>query len=411
MMAAIGRIVKFGVSPAMLLARAKMLRKFGLIPKQQRQRRGEARSIFFSFPYHQLGDFVLSLTLLDRTHEIWPDAEIDVAVGASFAPLVEQIPYVRRVFPILRPANASVRFGVYREFANLTRCYREQIALQSYDITVSPRWDSTDSYFGAYLAYLTGAPVRCGYSGKNDGVRPGVDCLYTVSAMGGRFEHESLRYSRLWGRCGFEAIDAVGEDVSFRKIQSLWNVAQLRRSVADRPVAGHYAVLCPGALFLRKRWQLERFAAAGKHLQGQFGLQVVVVGGPSEMETCHALCQMIGGGAVSTAGRAAWPDILDLVDIIAGAEIFLGNDSGTSHIAGALGLKTVVVNGFPADCVDDLPTSPARFRPMGTAVRVVQPEKNLQPCTGMCTMNWQHCIQQVQVETVNAAVDSVMAGA
>jgi ADP-heptose:LPS heptosyltransferase len=409
MMTAIGRVAKLGVSPGMLLIRAKALRMFGIIPKLRRKTDGEVQRIFFSFPYHQLGDFALALTLLDRAHAVWPNAEIDVAVGASFAPLVEQIPYVRRVFSILRPANASIRFGVYREFANLTRCYRAHIASQSYDIAISPRWDSTDSYFGAYLAYLTGAPVRCGYSGKNDGVRPSVDRLYTVSAIGGAFEHESLRYSRLLGRCGFEAADAVGEDVPLQKIQALWNVAQHRRSAAASLVSGAYAVLCPGALFLKKRWPIERFAAVGQHLQKQYGLQIVVVGSTSEMEICSSLCKMIGDGAVSFAGTTVWPDILELTDIIAGAEVFLGNDSGSSHIAGGVGVKTVVVNAFPSNCLEDIPNSPVRFRPVGTAVKVLQPEENLPPCTGLCTMNWQHCIQQVQIDNVCSAVDSLMA--
>jgi ADP-heptose:LPS heptosyltransferase len=401
---AIGRAAKFGVSPEMLLVRAKMLRMYGYIPKQQDEKNGQVRSIFFSFPYHQLGDFILALTLLERTHELWPAAEIDVAVGAAFASLVEQIPYVQRVFPIIRPSGSDIGFGVYREFANLTKCYREQIVSRQYDLAISPRWGSLDSHFGAYLAYLTGAPVRCGYSGENDGVRPRVDRLYSVSARGGAFEHESLRYSRLLGRCGFEAEDAVGEEVSRSSIRPLWAVAQQRRAYAERPVVGRYAVISPGASFLNKRWPVESFAAVGRHLRETFALQIVVVGSASEAEICRSLCLLIGDGAISLAGKT---EILNLVDVIAGAELFVGNDSGSSHIAGGLGLKTVVVNAFPADCKEDIPNSPVRFRPVGTAVRVIQPEKNLQPCTGMCTMNWQHCIQQVQIEKVNAALDSL----
>jgi ADP-heptose:LPS heptosyltransferase len=403
---AIGRVAKAGVSPEMLLVRAKILRALGLIPKQQDEKSGQVRRIFFSFPYHQLGDFILALTLLERTHQLWPAAEIDVAVGAAFASLVDQIPYVQRVFPIIRPPRSDIGFGVYREFANLTKCYREQIASRQYDLAISPRWGSLDSHFGAYLAYLTGAPVRCGYSGENDGIRPGVDRLYTVSALGGAFEHESLRYSRLLGRCCFEAENAAGEEVSRRRIGPLWDVAQQRRASAEPPLAGRYVVVSPGASFLNKRWPLESFAAAARHLRETFGLQVVVVGSSSEAEICRSLCHLIGEGAISLAGKT---EILKLVDVIAGAELFLGNDSGSSHIAGGLGLKTVVVNAFPADCKGDIPNSPVRFRPVGTAVRVVQPEKNLQPCTGMCTMNWQHCIQQVQTEKVNAALDSLFA--
>jgi len=403
--AAVGRVAKVGVSPIMLLARAKILRVFGLLPKQQHKKNGEVRNIFVSFPYHQLGDCILMLNLLERTHSIWPNAEIDVAIGATFTPLIAGIPYVNKTFAITRPSGSDIGFGIYREFSNLTKTYREQIAARRYDLAISPRWGSLDSYFGAYLAYLTGAPVRCGYSGENDGVRPGVDRLYSVSARGGCFEHESLRYSRLLARCGFEEVDAVADDIPLQKIQCLYKIAQQRRAAAIRPASGSYAVLCPGALFPNKRWTVDRFAAVGKHLQEKFNLQIVVVGSAGESEICNSLCQMIGPGAVSYAGRT---DVLKLLDIITGAEVFLGNDSGASHIAGGLGLKTIVVNAFPLACQEDIPNSPRRFRPMGTAVEVVQPEKSLPPCKEMCIMNWQHCIQQVQVGKVCTAVDNLM---
>jgi ADP-heptose:LPS heptosyltransferase len=404
--ATVGRVAKIGVSPIMLLARAKILQALGLIPKRQRKRDGEVRHIFVSFPYHQLGDCVLMLTLLERAHFIWPNAEIDVAIGAAFAPLVANISYVNKTFAITRPLRSDIGFGIYREFSNLTRTFREQIASRQYDLAISPRWGSLDSYFGAYLAYLTGAPVRCGYSGENDGVRPEVDCLYSVSARGGAFEHESLRYSRLLGRCGFEEADAVSDDISRKKIQALCKIAHKLRSTVVRPVSGKYAVLCPGALFLNKRWSVDRFVAVGKHLHRKFNLQIVVVGSSSEIEICNSLCEMVGYGAVSYAGKT---DILKLLDIIAGAEIFLGNDSGASHIAGGLGLKTTVVNAFPSTCLEDIPNSPRRFRPMGAAVEVVQPGKSLPPCKEMCIMNWQHCIQQVQPGNVCTAMDKLMA--
>lgn len=402
----LGHIAKLGVSPNMLVMRAKLLRLLGLIPKQQRKSDGEVRHIFFSFPYHQLGDFVLVLTLLERVHLLWPKAEIDVAVGAAFAPLVEKIPFVTRTFSIVRPPGSDIGFGVYREFSNLTKCFRAQIAAQQYDLAVSPRWGSLDSHFGAYLGYLTGAPIRIGYSGANDGIRPGVDRLYTVTARGGAFEHESLRYSRLPGRCGFEAEFAAGDEVPKQRIGSLWEIAQQNRTGAERPADGKYVVMSPGASFLNKRWPVEGFAAVGRHLREAHGLRVVVVGSKAEADVCDSLCQEIGEGSVSLAGKT---NVLMLVDVIAGAEIFVGNDSGASHIAGGLGIRTVVVNAFPQDCKEDIPNAPARFRPLGTEVRVVQPAKNLPPCSGMCTMNWQHCIQQVRIEDVCAAVDSLMA--
>jgi len=52
----------------------------------------------------------------------------------------------------------------------------------------------------------------------------------------------------------------------------------------------------------------------------------------------------------------------DLLGALASAALFLGNDSGTSHLAGILGIPTVVLFG---------PSDARRWRPLGPRVRVI----------------------------------------
>ncbi|MGB2822549.1 MAG: glycosyltransferase family 9 protein, partial [Phycisphaerae bacterium] len=54
-----------------------------------------------------------------------------------------------------------------------------------------------------------------------------------------------------------------------------------------------------------------------------------------------------------------------LAGALAGAACYLGNDSGVSHLAAAVGTRTIALFG---------PSNPRHFRPIGPRVRVLAAE-------------------------------------
>ena len=408
--AKVRRALAIGVTPAALMLRVSILRALHRLPKATNHPPPHIRRIFFSFPYHSVGDLILSLTLLDRIHDLWPAAEIDFAVGASMAPLVDAIPYIRRVFALPRARGRRPWMVAYAEIRNETKLFKTEIAGIKYDLAIAPRWDSADSFFSAYLAYLTGAPIRCGYSGILDGGTPQVDRLLTVAAKGGANEHESLRYTRLLGRCGLEPEDTVGEQESQRTIRSLTTIVQARRlnglhGSAPRDHNENYVVFSPGATSGRRMWPIQRFAEVGRSLHQRFGLTTLVIGSPADAALCQELVSLIGKTALSMAGRT---DPLQMLDLLAGAKFFLGNDSGPAHMAGGLGIQTIVISPFAASCTADHPNSPQRFRPAGPHVQVLQPQDPLPPCAPTCSQHIPHCILQITLEEVLACSEKAV---
>jgi ADP-heptose:LPS heptosyltransferase len=398
-----------GIKPTALISRVAFLRILHRLPRAFTKTPAQIQRIFFSFPYHSVGDLILSLTLLDRIHDHWPAAEIDFAVGASMAPLVDAIPYVHRTFSLPRARTRQPWMAAYAEIRDQTGLFQREIAGTEYDLAIAPRWDSADSFFSAYLAYLTGAPFRCGYSGTSDGGAPQVDRLLTFAAKGGANEHESLRYTRLLGRCGLEPEDAVGEQDSQRTIRALTTIAQTRQSRGENATAlaqKNYVVFSPGATNGRRMWPAERFAEVGRALHQRVGLTTIVIGSPADAALCQKLASSIGDTALSMAGKT---DPLQMVDLIAGAKLFLGNDSGPAHIAGGLGIDTIVISPFPSSCLTDHPNSPQRFRPAGPRVQVLQPQAPLAPCSPMCQQDVAHCILQTSTEDVLTAVQELIA--
>jgi ADP-heptose:LPS heptosyltransferase len=119
-----------------------------------------------------------------------------------------------------------------------------------------------------------------------------------------------------------------------------------------------FVVIHPGAGDQAKCWPLERFAAVASALR-EAGTPAVFVLGPIELERWgDAVVRPLCGRFPVVSG----PELPALAGLLSAAARYLGNDSGSSHLAAAVGTPTVALFG---------PTDPRHFRPLGRCVRVV----------------------------------------
>ncbi len=108
----------------------------------------------------------------------------------------------------------------------------------------------------------------------------------------------------------------------------------------------------PGSGSPRKNWPIERFVELSRNLE-RAGHKVVWIRGPAEM-----------GLKEAWAGeRIDRPSLHTLAATLAASRLFIGNDSGVSHLAGAVGAFTVTLFG---------PTRGEVWRPDGPRVRTVR---------------------------------------
>ena len=111
-------------------------------------------------------------------------------------------------------------------------------------------------------------------------------------------------------------------------------------------------VLHPGSGARRKCWSLERYLQVAEGLH-QAGCQVSFVCGPAEAE-------MIWHSGFELS-RPASP--LALANFLRKADLFIGNDSGPTHLAAATGTRTLALFG---------PTDPTIWAPRAPWVSVVR---------------------------------------
>jgi ADP-heptose:LPS heptosyltransferase len=113
-------------------------------------------------------------------------------------------------------------------------------------------------------------------------------------------------------------------------------IPRARLFVERKLAEGAYAVLHPFAASPEKTWPAERFLEVASHLDVQ-GLEAVFVGGPGDDVSPFTGYRTLAGAPLR-----------ELKSLLAGASLFMGNDSGPAHIAAAFGVPVVVLFG-PSD--------------------------------------------------------------
>jgi heptosyltransferase III len=111
-------------------------------------------------------------------------------------------------------------------------------------------------------------------------------------------------------------------------------IPRARLFAAPSPRPRPYAVLHPFASAEDKTWPREKFLALAKHLDVDLGMEPLFIAGAHED---------LSGFSEYTCFQGA--PIEEVKSLLAGAGLFIGNDSGPAHIAAAFGCPVVVLWG------------------------------------------------------------------
>jgi ADP-heptose:LPS heptosyltransferase len=127
-------------------------------------------------------------------------------------------------------------------------------------------------------------------------------------------------------------------------------------------------ILHPGSGSKKKVWPLNRFLDLAHTLQDHLGSRILIVLGPAEGPDVEKAFEGMGPTAPILAKGLT---LLQLASVMEGCWSFIGNDSGVSHLAAALGLPTVVIFG---------PTDQRVWSPRGEKTSVVHRGIPCSPC-------------------------------
>lgn len=242
------------------------------------------------------------------------------------------------------------------------RDFIRELTGRRYDLAVVPSTVSV-SLTSGILARISGAPVRVG-PGRLDGVSNPSAFLYTHaveldwSATPGR--HQAMRNIDMLRPLGIQ-----GENIEY-----VLGLTQPETSLAGKEIAefrSRHTILIgmhPGAAKPGNIWPAESFAAVARRLHEHYGNGLVVTVGPRDGTVHSRLREILDVPHIFVKDRP----LRDVAALINETDLFLSNDTGILHIAGALRPETLGLFG---------PTNPLHWAPAGRSNHYVSSKDGL----------------------------------
>ena len=350
--------------------RRQLLRLAGLLQPRPgiRPRRSK---ILLIRPDH-LGDLLFLTPALRYLRTLLPEAHLSLLVGPWGRAVMENSPYLDQLlvchFPGFTRQPKPSFWQPYRYLAEQAK----QLRAGQFDMAIVLRFDH---WWGAWLAAAAGIPHRFGYD------IPEVAPFLTdpLPYLAGRHEVEQnwrlIHYA--WSLGSLPII----EDWSDREIMGelAFSVPETERAWAKQWLQGHQllierplVIIHPGAGAPVKLWRSEAWAVLAQKLIDQYRCQIILSGGPDEVELCHCIAGLISPVPPISAGQTS---LAQLAGLMAEATLAVGSDTGPLKLAAAVGTPTVELYG---------PVAAQKFGPWGP------PAKNRYLTSGLSCIACDH---------------------
>lgn len=328
-----------------------------------------------------MGDVVLATPLVRQLRRTYPNARIDVAVADRFVDVWANNPHVTCVWPV--PSIHASEAGT------------DELKLEMLE-SLSGEWNGEYDLIVDLQNSLRSAALRRGLGRR------------IVRAPKHRLEKLAMVYLKRRPaittsiveryRSTIENLpivaDADGCELWLPEEHHLGAYPHERRAVDPMRIA-----LVPGAHHATKRWPVVRYAELAATLVRR-GHNVVLLGGPSDVELCNAVEAAAGVPMLRGDGATSIEATVRMIDTCA---CVVTNDTGVMHIAAARRAPVVAIFG---STVREL-----GFAPYGTEHRIVEHDVACRPCShiGRSTCPKGHflCMEGIAVGSVLHAIEQL----
>lgn len=329
-----------------------------------------------------MGDVVLATPIVRQLRRTYPNARIDVAVADRFVDVWANNPHVTCVWPV--PSVHASEVGL------------DELKLEMLE-SLRGEWNGKYDVIVDLQHSLRSAEVRRGLGRR------------VVLAPKHRIEKLAMVYLKRRPATITPIVDRYRSCVRDLPLVAdndgceLWLPEEHERGVypTTRPaIIRSRIALVPGAHHATKRWPVVRYAELAALLVRR-GHEVVLLGGPSDVELCSAVEAASGVHALRADGATSIEATVRMIDTCA---CVVTNDTGVMHIAAARRAPVVALFG---STVREL-----GFAPYGTQCRIVEHDVACRPCShiGRSTCPKGHflCMEGITVGSVVHAIDELL---
>ena len=289
---------------------------FALVDRMAAEARHRGRAPFILLGlHHTMGDVLMGSAVIRETRRAYPNAALAFATQRRYRSLLAHNPNLDHIIDC--------------------HCMGSLLALATHSA-----FDRSHMLvLHGHSCELCGAVYHDPYAPH---VAQGID-------VGRWFHHRRHLVDLMFERLGFGDADPAPEIYVPAEIEARMK-ARLRSAVPSR-AACIIAMHTQTPHWPAKQWPAANFKALMARVTAELGAQVVVVGAERADD--------VPAGVIDFTGQTA---MLETAALLREVDVFVGLDSGPSHLASAIGTPSVVLFG---------PTDPATCRPLGKKVRVL----------------------------------------
>jgi heptosyltransferase-1 len=279
-----------------------------------------------------IGDIVHTLPALHAIRRALPRAEISWVVERRAAEILKDNPLLDRLIEI--DTKALRRGPLSGETLRAPRQQLQRLRASTFDTAL----DFQGLLKSAAIARLSGATRSYGF--MRAALRePASRFLLTKTVRVPLRAHVIVKNLTL-------AATALGINVptdpeEFAFPLAITDAHEAEAASLSEWTRGSYAILNPSGGWATKLWGAERFGVLSDALWEQFGLHSIITYGPGEQDLAQRVVQASRTGKA----RAASPSLKGFYALAKRARVYVGGDTGPTHLAVAAGTPVVGLFG------------------------------------------------------------------
>jgi heptosyltransferase II len=315
-----------------------------------------------------IGDAILTIPAVDSIRATYPKAHIAVLAKPWVADIYKLFTGIDEL--IIYENQYDNALGVFR----LARLLKKS----KFDLAILLQ----NAIEAAIIAFNAGIPLRAGYNSDGRGMLL-THCIQRNKEI--KKLHQTDYYLEMVKALGCAAVNKemqLETKINQREADSV-----LQKYLPDpkKEIIG----IAPGATYgPAKRWFPARFAAVADKIASAFNCQIILLGGKSDNDAAEEVRSLAQTSVINLAGKT---NLKEAIFLISRCRLFISNDSGLMHIAGALNLPTIAIFGS---------TNPQTTSPVGNQSVIVHQEVACSPCLKKICPTDFRCMELITVEDV-----------
>jgi heptosyltransferase-2 len=323
-----------------------------------------------------VGDTILSYPTVQQLKTLFPKSHLTILIPSYLVDLWKTFPHIDEI--ILFQKKRGI--GSIWEDLNLSQSLKER----NFDLAVVlPR-----SFRSAFHIYLARIPIRIGYRDEGRSfflthkIRRTQEVLHV---------HRVHYYQRLLEPLG-KIDNQPSPQIYLREEDRRWaNQVLMGLGILEgKPLIG----MNPGATYgLAKCWYPDRFGELGKRLAEKWQANILLFGKEEERPIVHEIQRHLGVKGIDLTGKTS---LLQLAALLERCVLLVTNDTGTMHVAAAVGTPVVALFG----------STPSHITgPWGEGHVVVKKDVACSPCWKRVCPTDHRCMELITVEDVEEVVN------